>query len=494
MINKLGRVGISLFLLAAAACSGEDGAKGVDGTKGETGGQGAPGVTGPAGANGTAAASFSVIEPRVGLLGREFDIVISAQAATFDTGAKIDFGDAQITVTNVKAVSPTTLYAHVKVDNGAKIGPKDVTIGKIVGTGAFEVKPAIEVKIAGLAQQGSIIQVELTNNDNENPFDTNTFALATPPGLVPLGGQAATAKKASFGLLIEPTATVGALQIAGTDAAGTMYLSSPTAIPVKANTPVALAGTKDEVFKDAFDTKLYKYATTDDAIVSLHVVTTDPSAVVPQAILLPASGKVDDLLTVISAPPDPDSWLGEPLPPPYDITMSYPVPKGANDAFVMLSDLAAAQTADSKLAFTLTTTPATSFAEAAAAHVDVTGAQSPAACIAAGALKPCLIAGEIKAADEVDTYKIEGLTADTALEVSLQSAAGVSVYAIDFAKGSVKSTDSKLESPIKLTAKKSTPHVASSVTTAALKSWVIVVKGDKTMPLGKYSLGLRAKN
>ena len=82
--KKVGILAVSLVSFASIACGGSDGAQGPAGAAGEKGDKG---DTGPAGTGTTP--SVGVIVPNIGLLDRELDVTVTAEAVarTVNTAA-----------------------------------------------------------------------------------------------------------------------------------------------------------------------------------------------------------------------------------------------------------------------------------------------------------------------------------------------------------------------------------------------------------------------
>ena len=370
-LSMLGVVGTSLLAAAiVAGCSGNDGAAGKDGTNGAAGVAGAAGATGATGDAGPAGLgttpSLGVVYPRYGLLAHELDVVITAEAVTFDAMSTADFG-AGITVTAPTPISATSLGVHLAIAANAVPGARDVklTTGKsmLTGTKAFNIAAPLQVTTAAgtTMAQGGIFSAQL--NDVDHPaFDTNLGVLGVASGPIsvfPWSTQPnVTATNATFTFLVDPLAATGAagFTVGNAAADGTFPLtfeSSPSALTVAAATPAAVAlgatGLKDTLTAGA--TKFYSYSA---PIGITHVSLTGSGALITPVInVYPASGVFKDLLTQGIA--QPASIFGAATPAP-DTVFGVTAP---TTGFIVVGDnaLGGGAAADYGFGLNVTTTP-----------------------------------------------------------------------------------------------------------------------------------------
>jgi len=420
MATKHSVLAIVTLSALVAACSGEDGAKGEPGAPG----QNAPGATG-------ADAQARFVVPNKGVLDREIDVVVSGAATKFDANTAVDFG-AGITVVSKNLISPTSMSVKIKIDKGAALGPRDVTVAGLVAAKAFDVRPAINVKTVGAAEQGGLGIVELENLD-ERAFDAGQGAFrVNAPGLVYFGGGVSGPFAAQGLFLVPPLATPAKLQVAGENlnADGTPRLafwSAPEVFSFGARAPGAIAfGTpkNNEAFGGVAGSKLYKFATPANAnailTFKMHV---EKDASLTTVLWNGTAKSQADIIGVLEA--TEDSLFGPvPKEPPYDHFITIPVVSGAaRDHYLSVIDLSGAPNAKFNLLPTSVT--ATVVDEAAGAHDSQATAQ---AVTIAAAGQGTLLRGEIVDDTKFDWYKFtvaEGEVVEISLDTAVEGQAGV---------------------------------------------------------------------
>jgi hypothetical protein len=490
------KLGVGLVSLAVlAACGGSDGAPGA---KGE------PGPAGPAG-NGLEP-SAGVVVPNVGLLDREHDVVVTVEALKLDAPPTLDFG-AGITVSDVQLVSASTVLAHIKVSPDALLGTRDVKITAgaqtVTGTKAFKVLPPIDVQVSdGKPEQGNIVTVDLVSRDR-TAFDTadGSFEVAGE-GLTSLGGTT-TATNAQRLLLVDPLAATGDNQIiaANLDGAGspsTTFIADPGALKITPRAPIALvAGTNltTETFPGNLQTRMYKLSVpaqtaTTASILSVLFKTTVADKTNPLVWAIPTSGKMADLL--LTAAPAQASFFSAGDDPPFTVPIVVPLGPGAAalDTYLVAVDQAAGN--GNKFTIEPQVIAAKLVNEDAAAHATKAAAQkligATNACAATAAtFTPCLVAGEIKAAKELDVYTVS-IPAAGKLEVAVNAdkPGAVAVGVFDGAVAAGTSVD--LNDADAVAQAGSGEKIGLTKSTISKATWMIVVEGGGAT---KYSLSVR---
>ncbi len=476
----------SFFTLA---CSGSDGEKGE---KGEPGGPG----------TGTTDPSAGLVFPNKGLLAREVDVVLTVNDTKLDSGTTLDFGKG-ITATDITVTSPTALTAHLKIESDAALGKHDVKITSgsdvLTATGAFTVRPAIEVKVDGVAKQGGLVKVTLTNNDTI-PFDQDFALDDLGEGVVAVGGGA-EGMAGEFNLLISPKATTGKVKIVGANGSGLAYYADPDVLEVAAGTikdftsPVA-----GELVSSTLDVKAYKVAIPASGakgqIFSLAVSVPKTSALTNASVIwYGQKGTFADFFAQTSTPDDPNGgsiFGSSPLPPPYEIRLSIPFAASAPAAekyFQLLPsegkgavDIASVSLVDNVFA-----------AEAAAAHGTAALAQDLGALPAAAA-GGAIVSGELTTDTEKDVYKVTAAAGDM-IEIAVVGAPEADVMLTD------KLIAAGENDPVFAFAGNGADGAASSITAEALiagnldaqkKIFVVVTPYAKSQTkTGKYTVSIR---
>jgi hypothetical protein len=460
------------LVLAVVGC-------GNDGDKGE---QGAPGMTGPKGDPGPAPEpAAGAIVPRVGLIDREMDVVVTVDDAKLDANTTFDFG-AGVTVSNPQIVSSTTAFVHLKIDAAATLGERDVkiTIGTkmLVAMKGFVIKPAIDVKTdsAG-AQQGAFALIDIQNNDTTNAFAPSSLSLVGTNGLEFDSSVSVTATNALAVMLVDPLAPVGNSQVtASNNATGNKvlktFLSASDAVKITARTPTPLTiGTPKtgENLPMDFSTNLYKYTSTTAGIITLNVTATGLLAD-PFMYAYPTSGRRADILGIFDS-------FGD---------LIYPVDGNTNDGYIIGSDFSygGGVIADFGYDLSVTKLEVATTAEQATAHATPLTAQ--AFTLAAAPADAAVLTGNISAGGEVDVYSITLADGDD-IQLSVQGDADVRV---SLTTATADVLDPALYSLPALGAARS---AFNDDFVDADATWYVVVTGVTTgkKPTGKYVVGVR---
>ncbi len=494
MTNRSLGLWVTLAGSLLAACSGSDGAKGDKGD---------PGAAGTGGA-GSVDPSAGLVVPHVGLLDRETDVVVTADALKLDAQTQLDFG-AGVTVSNIQVASSSTVLAHLKIDAAAAVGPRDVKITAsgttVTGAKSFEVLPPLDVKVSdGSAEQGGIVVVDVVNRDT-TAFDTaqGSFVLLGD-GLNPLGGSV-TATNAQQLLLVDPLGKVGDQQLtaANIDQAGkpaATFLSASDALKVAARAPTGLtSGTAlgAESFAGGYATKMYKISApapgaTAASIVSVVFKTTATDKTNPIIWAMPSSGKMSDLVMTVQ-PAQANPLFGTPGDvPPYTLPVVLPIPANgaATDLYLVALDLGSGS--GNKFSIEPTVVAAKSVTEQNTAHATKAAAQpligATNSCGAAAAsFGPCVVSAGFAAKDEVDVYTVS-LPAAGKLEAAFTpESAGATLGIFDGAGASV---DLNNADTLVYTQNGETSAVGKS--TISKTNFLVVVQGDKA---SKYNFSLR---
>ena len=418
----------SVLICIGPAC-GESGPTGAIGATGATGPQGAQG---PQGANAPDASVgyFTLIEPHVGLLARELDVAVTADSVILTAATTLDFGDAQISVSKVQVVSPTTVYAHVSVSPSARVGPHDVTLGGggplLKGAGAFTVKAPLQVMVAaGTPKQGGLFAADLRDIDPNNFFagpqggapDYTSFSGA---GLYVLGlAGGATVSDALGIFLVEPSASPGNLQIAENNTpnvpnATPSFLSAPDALSVTAQSPTALAlpysGTR--TLAAAMTTDFVSANAPGIGIVNYTLEVTDPnSPFIPIGTIFTATGKVADANGRFAPNFDPTTVTYY-AAPPYHLTQSIPITSASGaPSTLVLFDAKLGGGAGFSASLKASHTPVSAITSETATPHATTATAQPLAL-------PAIVTGTIATSLEVDAYAI-AIPAGKVLEFSI---------------------------------------------------------------------------
>ena len=410
--KNIGILAVSALSLGVVACSGSDGSKGATGDPGP---KGDPGDSTPA--------SVGVVVPNIGLLDRELDVTITANGVDFTAASPtVDLG-AGVTVSNIQALSATTIYAHLKIDAAAATGARDVKVtagsNSLTSKGGFKVAAAMDFEIKlGKAEQGGAIYYSVDNLDTQHAFDPNGFAISCDSGLDPVGQQlAVTSTHAEGVLLLAPGAGATANVVAeDDDALGQPYATFANSFAVSPRAPTsATAGTPltGQVISDPFGTQLYKFSTTQAGI--WEVTTTTPGA------------KISPIVTVFGS----DGSLANAFNAG-GASVVYPTDASSqsNVAIVLDSGFGGGSAADYGFTFSVVKHTGTVYAEPAGAHDTLAHANTNNVKVttlpAASTDNGDIVTGTLATATENDWYAVD-LNNNDALEVVLTGSNGVSV-------------------------------------------------------------------
>lgn len=415
--KNIGILAVSALSLGVIACSGSDGAPGA---KGDTGAKGDPGDGSPA--------SVGVVVPSIGLLDRELDVTITANGVDFTAAAPtVDLGTG-VTVSNIQALSATTIFAHLKIDATAATGARDVKVtsgtNNLTAKGAFKVAEAIDFEVKqGKAEQGGAIYYTVDNLDTQHAFDPNAFALASDSGLDLLGQNiGVTATHAEGVLLIAPGASAtGTVVAEDDDALGEPYATFGATFPIASRSATsATAGTPltGQSISAPFGTQLYKYSTAAAGI--WEVTTTDPGAkITPTVAVFGTDGSVASAFNGAGG-----------------ASVVYPTTAASqsNVAVVLDSGLGGGSAADYGFTFTVVNHTGTIYAEPAGAHDTLAHATTNSVKVPSLPLATTnngdIITGSLSSAMENDWYGVD-IAANDALEIAVTGSDGTQVDLTD---------------------------------------------------------------
>jgi hypothetical protein len=249
--------------------------------------------------------------PANGFIGRTVRVEVTGDATSWTSSATLSFGTG-ITVSNITAASPTDLFADIAIGNDATPGMQDVTV--MQGSDSYTLSKAFEVDspatalMAGTAAQGSIVEVQITNVDVANPFDTTTatdeagdttypnIALSTPTGVSYLIESVQPFSLVAFLLIDVDAGAGGSIAVESGPQGGTVVETQVGALTITPRTATAItAGTPvTGTYATALDSALYSFtpgAAPD--VTDLEMTATDASAQ-PDVFVLPASGHFAD--------------------------------------------------------------------------------------------------------------------------------------------------------------------------------------------------------
>jgi len=269
------------------ACGGDDD---DDGNNGDGGG-------------GTA--SISGVIPGDVFLGRDADVLIIGSNTEWAAGVSVSFGDG-ITVGDINVASPTSLLVAITADDAAALGTRNVTVGDLTFTGAFEVVSPLKVySTQGVVAQGSISVITIQNIDFANQFDTTSFAVEADAGpgtqLVPGTIDAYTV---SFTFLVDVSAASDTrdLEILSGPQGQQVSFILPGAIQVGARTaiPLELGAPGSGTVNRPFESFLYKVNAKGPNLIGGDSRSTSADAA-PGVAVLPATGSFADILDFNSA-------------------------------------------------------------------------------------------------------------------------------------------------------------------------------------------------
>jgi hypothetical protein len=479
MRSSYGALGWLVVLGASAlGCGGSDGAAGVPGERG------APGAAIPGGSADPAAGgpSAGIIVPPVGLLDRELDVQIAVHDGALTTAPSLDFGPG-IRVSKTELVSESTVKAHLRVDASAALGERDVVIAtdqrELVAAHGFNVLPPVDVRLlAGRAEQGGLAVLDIKNRDVED-FDPETFELLGD-GMVVLDKLTVTTSHARVLVAFEPGARLGMLPTVAVNGSppDQTFLADPAALTIKAREPAPFAAPPANDTMAEFESRLYRLSVPagSAALMSVNIKVAQASEMAPAMLLYPPSGKFADALMGVTVP----VGIMGPRPPPYDLTMTIPVPAGdaPSDFILHLID----ENGGGKThAFDLATAivPATSVVEIAS---HATAATAQALAIPAPDAGALVIAGAVETADALDVYKFDA-DGQKSFEIAL---------APDY-DASLAVTDDKLSfGDSKYYTEPKAKKVGNVVFKPPAGAYYVALKAAGAQP-GKYRLSIREK-
>lgn len=296
-------------LAGLVACGGADGAPGAAGTSGTAGAKGVAGEPGKAGTS-SFEPSISLVEPRAAVLGAQVEVSISIDGLDLAAKPTLTMGDG-ITVRDLAVSAKRTLIALVEVAPTAKLGFRDVTISsgdkKLVATGGFQVAAGLGAKISGgKAEQGGLVQLDLTNNDSEwfakDTFTVFANAKATDGSLAQLSSDFVGPKDARVVLLADPGLKTGPLGVIATnypdEANPPVYIGPSDTLTVAARTPEVLGTTEvNKVFSAPFTTHLFKYSTVANRLNVVTILANDDTVLTPAVYAMGTAGNLADKLS-----------------------------------------------------------------------------------------------------------------------------------------------------------------------------------------------------
>jgi hypothetical protein len=411
-------------LFAIVAC-GTGGKPGPDGKAGAPGTAGAP----PPVAEQTSA--INLIEPHVGLLARRVEVTIGTDGKLDLAKATADFGDG-VKVTKIEPRG-NALVATLEISPEAKLGKHDVTIeadGKtLIAKSGFVVAVHLDAKVgAGKAEQGGLVRLDISNRD-AIWFDTEKFALfplakQSDPSLIGLAYQSFTATDGSVVFLGDPLAKTGPLGFLGfndpSDETSASYLTEANAVTVTARQPIDLTtgtGAVDRTLENDLETGFFSVDLTpgekEGLLVEAWARVPTGSTMAPLLLAYPKSGSAADLL---------DQGRNDPGYPMFGIPatearVAYPVTQ-ATKAFFVVADANLGHGPSTKFTLAHSAVRAQIFNEKTDAHATAETAQNLGSLPNITTAVPGrILNGELKAADEVDYYKLTGLSAVNATDM-----------------------------------------------------------------------------
>jgi hypothetical protein len=173
-----------LALLFVAACQGPIGPAGPAGPQGE---QGPAGHDGADGTNGVLEAALLGVNPFFVYQDTAEVVNIQGIGTNWTDGSvAVHFGPG-VTVDTVTVASSVSLLVGITVAEDAPTGPRDVEVTSgsttVTWTGAFEVKPSVEITLLGNASQGSLFQVKFEQRNPDAPAFSYYDTLTVPDGM-----------------------------------------------------------------------------------------------------------------------------------------------------------------------------------------------------------------------------------------------------------------------------------------------------------------------
>ncbi len=492
--KKVGIFAVSLVSMASIACGGSDGATGPAGAEGPAGAAGDKGDTGPAGTGTTP--SVGVIVPNIGLLDREVDVTVTAQAVDFTAAApKFDFGSG-VTTSAIQVLSATTAYVHLTVDGGATTGVRDVKVtsgsNNLTSKGGFTVAAPLAVTVTPALTQGGLALVDVDNLDVTHAFDATAdsggtlfgepitypnFALQLEDG-TDLGGgpTSVTATHAQGFFLVAPAAGATTNVIAGNIASGFVsetYAGDPQPVTAKAPT-AATVGTPltGQNIAAASQTNIYKSANGATASILEVAPTAVGTKISPFVAVYGDSGKAADLYTLSG-----DSVV-------------FPAPATKNTWGVVLdSSLGGGAIGDYGFTYNVTSHTGTLFAEPATAHATSATAAAITPVLPAKATNDgVIVTGALATATEQDWYSLT-LTKNDKLEITVLGDFAALIDVTDDTEASILSNDAFVAGAEGARLGSAT----QSITAAGAHTYLIHVTSADGAAKGNYSISLRQR-
>ena len=255
--------------------------------------------------------SISGVIPGELFVGRTGDVLIIGDGTSWEGNVSVSMG-AGITVDSVTVASPTALMVTVTADSTAELGMRDVVVGDLSFTDAFELASPIQIKaMQGQAAQGSIAILKIQNMDFANPFDTTTTGdgFFTPLEYVNIAVTAGEASTAQISvvepyamellLLTDVNAAAGAVDLEVLSGPADLQQSFrfPAAFEVEAREAQAItAGEAVTASVDEpFQSHLYSITAAELSVISASTYADSPDAS-PAFALLPPSGSFAELM------------------------------------------------------------------------------------------------------------------------------------------------------------------------------------------------------
>ncbi len=180
------------FCFVVAASLGGCGAS----EPGPAGPAGPSGPTGPEGQPGAVEPKLTALTPSSAFLSRTLELQISGTGTHYTSGTTVDFGDDQITTSQITVGSDANLRLTLQVGVGAKIGDHDVTVTSgsesVVLKSAFATKVALQAEPVAqrpMIPQGGLYPFSLRNLDylagpvSGGRATFSGFSLASSPSL-----------------------------------------------------------------------------------------------------------------------------------------------------------------------------------------------------------------------------------------------------------------------------------------------------------------------
>lgn len=294
-----------------AGTAGPRGNDGTDGTDGMNGTDGTDGTDGMNGMDGSNDPTINAITPRKVYLDRKTTVTIGGNDTAWSDMATVDFG-AGIT-SQIVSSSPALLTVDLTIDEGAATGARDVVVtngaaGAITLKGAFEVSAPLSISaVQGTLAQGSIFVARVRQNDLSTPFDPSSDGdnvSVTSGAGVSMSLDEVQDYTIDFTGKVDVNTAPGEIDIRAVSGLSGEKVSSiaPKAGTVVARMPVALVEGMQSPGSVAmpYESYLYSFAPGAHKLVNIETSAMDSKAN-PRFVLLPQSGKFDDLVSFDSS-------------------------------------------------------------------------------------------------------------------------------------------------------------------------------------------------